>query len=160
MIQFEQTTETVMDRVKELDKRLRELVTANTRETRRNADLEELTRIPASQWASWWLRRAKPSAEMLSAVCSKWPESALWLMTGAVDVLGGQVCPDTPAEKRQPASERYLRRLAEVRELKAGAAQEGGGDDLSEWEVDELNALHDVRKRELQRRLANDDKTQ
>jgi len=148
---------TTSTKINELDKRLRTLVEANTRKTRRNADLEELTEISASQWASWWAGRARPSSEMLAALCIKWPESALWLMTGADDFIGGQISPSTPPERQQEATTRYLRRLAEITDLKIGCRSEGGGDDLDEWEVDELNALWRVRARELQRRLASND---
>jgi hypothetical protein len=148
-----------MDRVKALDDRLRELVEMNIKSSRRNADLEALTEIPASAWASWWAGRARPSADMLSAICIIWPEYALWLMTGASDSIGGQLKPETPKEQRQEAAIRLLRRRTELMTLKIGCRQEGGGDDFSEWEVDELNALSQVRERELKRRLNHGDKT-
>lgn len=142
-----------MDRIKALDARLRELVEANARRSRRNADLEDLTGIPASAWASWWAERARPSADMLSAACSIWPEHALWLMTGVTDRLGGQISPSTPDEHRQEATKRYLRRVAELTALKIGWKQEGGGGDFSDWEVEELSALEQIRQNELKRRL-------
>ncbi|MCS0582038.1 hypothetical protein NX784_10590 [Massilia pinisoli] len=146
-----------MDRVKALDERLRELVDANAKRTRRNADLEELTRIPASAWASWWAGRARPSAEMLSAVCSIWPEYSLWLMTGATDRVGGQISPSTQEEQRQETTKRYLRRLTELTTLKIGWRQEGGGGDFSDWEIEELGALEKIRSNDLKRRLQNVD---
>jgi hypothetical protein len=148
-----------MDRVKALDERLRQLIEMNVKVTRRNADLESLTDIPASAWASWWAGRARPSSEMLSAICTIWPEYCLWLMTGAPDVIAGQFTPETPKEERQEAAVRLLRRRTELTSLKIGSKQEGGGGDFSEWEVDELWALSQVRERELKRRLSHGDKT-
>jgi hypothetical protein len=139
-------------RVKALDARLRTLVTALTKPTRRNSQMEDLTSVPASQWASWWAGRAKPSAELLVGACLTWPEHALWLMTGATDEIGGQISVETAAEKRQEPAIKLLRELA----MYAAAYQEAGGKsgmNLDEWQADELNALSQVRKRELQRRL-------
>lgn len=148
-----------MDRVRALDDRLRELVEVTIKKGRRNADLEDLTGIPASAWASWWAGRARPSADMLSAICGQWPEYALWLMTGVEDPIGGQLSPTTPLEEQQEAARRHLRRRTELVTSKTGWKQEGGGGDFSDWEIDELQALSEVRMRELKRRLQNVDKT-
>jgi hypothetical protein len=67
---------------RELDNRLRVLVSSITRPTRRNSDLEQITQISAMTWASWWAGRAKPSSIMLATLCTAFPEDALWLMTG------------------------------------------------------------------------------
>jgi hypothetical protein len=73
-------------------------------------------------------------------------------MTGATDEIGGQISVETAAEKRQEPAIKLLRELA----MYAAAYQEAGGKsgmNLDEWQADELNALSQVRKRELQRRL-------
>ena len=139
-----------MSEVQYLDQRLRRLIESKTKSTRRNAEMEALTEIAASQWASWWAGRARPSSEMVVAVCSVWPECALWLVTGSEDRTGGQISPDTdPAEVQEPAV-RYLRRLVGIKQLHSHE----DGNNLSEWEVDELNALSKIRIRELYRRIA------
>lgn len=134
-----------------LDLRLRELVEANTHKARRNLELQELSEIPAALWSNWWAGRARPSSEMLMALCIKWPEMSLWLMTGATDPLGGQISPSTPIERSQPTATRYLRRLCEIMDLKNAEV----GYDFWEYEVDELGALEGVRKKELERRLTS-----
>jgi hypothetical protein len=139
-------------RVRALDKRLRALVAVQTKETRRNSQMEELTGVPASQWASWWAGRARPSSELLLGACLTWPEFSLWLMTGVADPVGGQVAVDTPDLSRQAPAVSLLRKMTTY----SASFQEAGGDwgvDLDEWQRDEINALSLVRQRELQRRL-------
>lgn len=140
-------------RMRAIDRRLRALVTAQTKETRRNSQMEELTAVPASQWASWWAGRARPSSELLIGACLAWPEFSLWLMTGASDPMGGQIAVDTPESDRQAPAVMLLRKLA----VYSAGSQESGGDwgaALDEWQTDEVNALSLVRQRELQRRMA------
>ena len=115
--------------------------------------MEELTAVPASQWASWWAGRARPSCELLIGACLAWPEFSLWLMTGACDEIGGQIAVDTPEANRQPPAVLLLRELA----ANSAGFQEAGGNwgvNVDAWQADQLNALSLVRQRELQRRIA------
>jgi hypothetical protein len=144
-----------------LNARLKILLEMNTRPTRRFADAESHTDIPARQWASWWNERAKPSPEMLSAVCIAWPQFVLWLMTGATDEVAGQISPDTHPAKIKEVTTSYLQYVCKKQSLKDGSIHEGGGGDWADWECDEANARYTVRikelARELKRRMSEDE---
>lgn len=132
-----------------LNIRLRQIVEKNTRQTRRNTELEEMTGIPATQWSNWWSGKINPSAEMLMMICTKFPEQSLWLMTGREDPTGGQISPNTPEQIEQKSATRLLRRVTEIYNLK----NEEVSYSLRQDEVDEINDLHEMRKKELLRRL-------
>lgn len=137
--------------VESLDWRLRLLVELHTTPTRRNAQMAELTGVAASQWASWWVGRARPSAEVLVATCTALPEFALWLMTGVDDPIGGQLGPDS--DWKPTYSVKLLRQLT----MYAAAYRETGAmhgiDVSSDYVADELNMLLRLRARELMTRL-------
>lgn len=151
----------VKDFMKNINERARLLIETETNESRRFKQLEEITNIPSATWKTFWNRGNNPSSLMIEQICKHWPEYTLWLMTATDDVIGGQISPSTPTERRQAATTKYLKRRTELINLKIACLIEGGGNDLSEWEVDELNALWNVRvkelTREIQRRLTNTD---
>lgn len=137
--------------VEALDHRLRALVSLYTSPTRRNSQMAQMTGVDSSQWASWWAGRARPSAEILAATCTAFPEHALWLMTGVDDALGGQLGPD--ADWKPQHATRLLRWLS----AKAGHHREQGAMDGfeigSELEAEELAAMIRLRAKELAIRL-------
>lgn len=137
--------------VESLDLRLRALVSLHTTPTRRNSQMEEMTHVGASQWASWWAGRARPSAEILAATCAAFPEYSLWLMTGVEDSLGGQLSPDSDW-KPQHAT-RLLRWLSmQVAHHREKGAIEGF-EIQSELDWEELASLIKLRAKELAIRL-------
>ena len=52
---------------------------------RRFKQLEEWTGIASDRWSAVSLGRQRPTAEMIEALCTRYPEMALWLTTGRTD---------------------------------------------------------------------------
>lgn len=67
------------------------VVLANTRESRRAAQLAALTDIPAASWQKALEQKQKPTLDMLQWVARLWPNNAFWLITGITDARGGHV---------------------------------------------------------------------
>jgi hypothetical protein len=60
------------------------LIQATTQEHRRYKELEEKTGVPADRWKAFALGRQRPTAEMIEAIGSKFPNHCEWLLTGQV----------------------------------------------------------------------------
>lgn len=73
--------------------RLKTLIYAEIKESKRYATLEMLTDIPAATWRSWWIRGVSPSGQMIESVSKKWPQYAFWLITGITDIRCGHGMP-------------------------------------------------------------------
>lgn len=72
------------------------VVLANTRESRRAAQLAALTDIPAASWQKALEQKQKPTLDMLQWVARLWPNNAFWLITGVTDARGGHVSTHNP----------------------------------------------------------------
>ncbi len=58
------------------------------------AQLSRETEIPASTWSAARAGRIPPNAEILMAICAKFPQYTLWLMTGQTNEGAGQSSPE------------------------------------------------------------------
>lgn len=76
------------------------VIRQKTSKTRRYAEMEALTGIPATSWNKAFNGKQRPTPEMLQAVGQLWPEFAYWLLTGVTDARHGHVsCRDgTPCQ--------------------------------------------------------------
>ncbi|MFM0301445.1 hypothetical protein PQQ99_15090 [Paraburkholderia sediminicola] len=70
------------------------LISSVTDERRRLKQLEEETGIPDRQWKHVWALKQRPTVHMLEALARRWPEYALWLVSGITDIPNGHVSPD------------------------------------------------------------------
>ncbi|MGE5648878.1 MAG: hypothetical protein ACM34A_01665 [Bacillota bacterium] len=102
-----------------LSERMRIVVSKVTTEYRRFKQLETLTGIQADTWKSWFHGRQRPTAEMIEAICSGWPEYAFWVSTGYEDGAYGHVAPDDSGypfkTTYRPNSAAYFAALRECR---------------------------------------------
>lgn len=96
-----------------ITERLKILVNSKTTELKKYKELEELTRITAASWRSWWNRGGTPSGEMVEAVCTIWPECAFWLVTGIDDYTHGHHAASSKVRQmpRTVARDLFLARL-------------------------------------------------
>lgn len=78
-----------------IKERLKLAISAKTRDRTRYVQLKEVTGISGDIWKNFWFDRREPDALMLEAVSRAWPEYAYWLATGATNVTGGHLCPET-----------------------------------------------------------------
>uniref|UniRef100_UPI001ABBF396 hypothetical protein n=2 Tax=Pseudomonas TaxID=286 RepID=UPI001ABBF396 len=62
--------------MQDIQDRFRAVIRHNTSDTRRYAELEALTGIPAASWNKAYNERQRPTAEMLQAIARQWPEYA------------------------------------------------------------------------------------
>lgn len=69
------------------------LISSVTDDRRRLKQLEEETGIPDRQWKHVWALKQRPTAHMLEALARRWPEYALWLISGITDIPNGHVSP-------------------------------------------------------------------
>ncbi|WP_052273567.1 hypothetical protein [Pseudomonas aeruginosa] len=77
--------------MQDIQDRFRAVIRHNTSDTRRYAELEALTGIPAASWNKAYNERQRPTAEMLQAIARQWPEYAFWLITGVTDARYGHI---------------------------------------------------------------------
>lgn len=68
-----------------LSDRLKIVISAETKSSRRYADLENVSGIPADHWKSFWHGKQRPTAEMVEAVCKNWSIYAFWIATGSCE---------------------------------------------------------------------------
>lgn len=76
-----------------LSRRLKEVVLATTTDYRRFKQLEDVSEVAADSWKSWFHGRQRPTAEMIEAAATNWPEYAFWLITGVSDAEYGHIAP-------------------------------------------------------------------
>lgn len=93
---------------KPLDERMHSLITSKTEEYRRFKALDAATGIPSDTWKSWYHGRQRPTAEMIEAVCKRWPEHAFWLSTGITDEKHGHDASDMHPDFRSRTAARKL----------------------------------------------------
>jgi transcriptional regulator with XRE-family HTH domain len=98
-----------------LHHRLKILITSETQESRRFKELEERTGVSAATWKTYWNRGTRPSAELLEAIITAWPDYALWLVTGVDEPEIGHLKPggDTP----RVSSAQFLKSAMAEREI-------------------------------------------
>jgi len=68
-----------------VEQRVKLLMQRAAAQQRRYKTLQEWTGIPSDRWSAVALGRQRPTAEMLGALCRKFNELTLWLMTGKDD---------------------------------------------------------------------------
>lgn len=88
----------------DIARRFSTVIQRNTSDTRRYAEMEALTGIPATSWNKAYNWKQRPTVEMLQAVGRLWPEYAYWLLTGTTDAKHGHVA--CQAESTQVYPER------------------------------------------------------
>ncbi len=57
--------------------------------------LADKTDIPSQSWRGAYMRRQKPTPEMIEIVGKLWPKYAFWLTTGITDISNGHTAPMT-----------------------------------------------------------------
>lgn len=77
--------------MQDIQDRFRSVIRYNTSDTRRYAEMEALTGIPAASWNKAFNRKQRPTPEMIQAVAQLWPEFAFWLATGVTDARHGHI---------------------------------------------------------------------
>lgn len=55
-----------------LSDRLKIVINSETKSSRRYAELEAISGIPADNWKSFWHGKQRPTADMIEAVCKNW----------------------------------------------------------------------------------------
>lgn len=90
----------------EMDDRFRAVITANTSEWRRWAELAASSGIPATSWQKACAGKQRPTMEMIQHVARCWPSYAFWLATGITDSRHGHVsCRDNNVGAFYPESD-------------------------------------------------------
>lgn len=71
--------------------RLEAIVSSETQEKNRYANLEQLTNVSRDNWRAWWNKRhtSVPSGNLIQAAALLWPKYAFWLATGMTDFSNG-----------------------------------------------------------------------
>lgn len=62
--------------------RVKRVIEKFTHHHSRYVHLEALTGIKASVWKNFWFGRKKLDAEMIAALCCKFPDYCFWIITG------------------------------------------------------------------------------
>lgn len=78
-----------------VEDRVRSVMERAAPQQRRYKTLQEWTGIPSDRWSAVALGRQRPTAEMLGALCLRFKELTLWLMTGRDDPRNKQWNLDT-----------------------------------------------------------------
>lgn len=75
-------------------------------ERKRFSLLEQLSGIPADHWKNFWHGRQRAHEHMIQAVARRWPQHALWLLTGSDIAQCEQIAPNCQEfnKKESPAS--------------------------------------------------------
>ncbi len=68
-----------------IEDRIRLVMSLAAHSHRRFKQLEEWTAISSDRWSAVSLGRQRPTAEMIEALCSRFPEMTLWIATGRTD---------------------------------------------------------------------------
>ena len=68
-----------------IEDRIRSVMNLAADSHRRFKQLEEWTAIGSDRWSAVSLGRQRPTAEMIEALCSRFPEMTLWIATGRTD---------------------------------------------------------------------------
>ncbi|MDR6740990.1 hypothetical protein J2X56_003014 [Herbaspirillum sp. 1173] len=79
----------------ELSARVRNVIFEKTAVVKRFKNLEDMTKISSESWKSVMYKKQRPTAEMIEAVCRRWPQYAFWVATGITDPDYGHVAPRT-----------------------------------------------------------------
>ena len=71
--------------------RLEAIISSQTEEKNRYANLEILTNVSRDNWRAWWNKRhiSTPSGSLIQAAALLWPQYAFWLATGMTDLSNG-----------------------------------------------------------------------
>ena len=78
--------------------RLKLVITAHVSQSRRFAELQDLSSnaISADSWKNVWHGRQRPTVEMVELAARKWPEHAFWMATGVPHPETGHEEPGAP----------------------------------------------------------------
>lgn len=129
------------------------LISAVTDERRRLKQLEEETGIPDRQWKHVWALKQRPTAHMLEALARRWPEYALWLVSGITDIPNGHVSPseardvgNSPGvtallEKGRSSSRDFFDAQLLMQELRARDSDDAGKSRTGGRALDELGGF-------------------
>ncbi|TAK95908.1 MAG: hypothetical protein EPO09_07185 [Aquabacterium sp.] len=84
-----------------IEDRVRLFMSELTDPRRRYKQLEEWTGIAADRWSAVWLKRQRPTVEMLEELCHHEPELIMWLTTGRTHRESGQISLEEAAAKKR-----------------------------------------------------------
>lgn len=82
--------------------------------------LAGLTGISAQRWRKAYVRRQRPTPDMIEALCCLFPEHAFWVATGITDSTNGHVAPMTALTfperlyRESGTAKRYFRKALEL----------------------------------------------
>lgn len=99
-----------------IGERMKSLIHNWLPERKRFAKLEELSGIPSDHWKNFWHGRQRAHEHMIQAVARRWPEHALWLVTGIDDEELGQTKPSEASSAKRSETGLMLARKVQLHE--------------------------------------------
>lgn len=138
----------------DFSERFKAVIREHTTDTRRWAELEMLSGIPATSWNKAYHGKQRPTADMLQAIARLWPEYIFWLMTGVTDakhghvscrISGGKSSFPERAFRRRKAARNYFLQLIDMFTRTYGDGEE------YESDAEELEAKAELALLELAR---------